>query len=158
MVQRTDDVSMSKRVVTSAAELVNDVGVEIDGVHYFKIAASIREFSDESEIPKKPSEIEPHYGLRLRHEGNELGVRLSTTLDSGTVEIEVDVSVDYEIQDDVEIPEGVQLEFANEVGIMTLVPYVRQAVADISQRVTGEVILMPIIPRGQLRFSAGDRA
>lgn len=51
---------------------------------------------------------------------------------------------------------GVMNDFANEVGIMVLLPYMRQALADVSGRVLGEPLLMPILQRGQLVFDEAD--
>ncbi|MBK8445621.1 MAG: hypothetical protein IPL41_02585 [Micropruina sp.] len=47
-------------------------------------------------------------------------------------------------------------EFANEVAVMALIPYARQALADVTQRVFSGSILMPTYQRGQVRFGDGD--
>lgn len=46
------------------------------------------------------------------------------------------------------------LEFANEVGVMVLLPYIRQAVGNLTLQVFGSSLLMPVIERGKLRFSS----
>lgn len=142
------------RVVTSAAELVADVGVSIQGVTFYKLSAEQAEAEVQA---SEQSEISPSYGLRVRAEGNEIAVRLATTVDIGPGQIVVDAAVTYTVDEDVEVSEAVGLEFANEVGIMALLPYVRQAIADLSQRVFGDVVLMPVMARGALWFSEEHR-
>jgi len=141
------------RVITSAAELISDIGVTIQSINFFNLTAEL----NEEEAATRAEEISPSYGLRVRTEGNELSVRLATTLEVGLGKIIVDAAVTYTLDADAEYSEEVRLEFANEVGIMALLPYVRQAIADLSQRVFGEIVLMPVMPRGSLWFSVDDR-
>ncbi|WP_454130139.1 hypothetical protein [Microbacterium aurum] len=141
------------RVITSAAELISDIGVTIQGITFFSLIAEL----NEDDAATRVDEISPSYGLRVRSEDNELIVRLATTLEAGLGRIVVDAAITYILNADAEFSEDVRLEFANEVGIMALLPYVRQAIADLSQRVFGEVVLMPVMPRGTLWFTADDR-
>lgn len=141
------------RVVTSAAELL-EIGVQIEGVQFFRLQAEVNE-DNPSEV-EIPGELQPSYGLKLRHEGNELGIRVSVTLDAITSKIVVDAAVNYSTAELVNMDEETFLDFANQVGVMAILPYLRQAIADLSQRVLGEVILMPVIPLGGLAFSRDD--
>ena len=52
-----------------------------------------------------------------------------------------------------ELTEELALEYANHVGFMAVVPFIRQAIADLSQRVFGQTLLMPIIRRGDVWFT-----
>ena len=47
--------------------------------------------------------------------------------------------------------------YANEVAVMALVPYARQAVADVTLRVFEASVLMPSFQRGELRFGVADQ-
>ncbi len=145
--------SSARPLVSSAKDLI-EIGVTIQGVQFFRLEASVNE---EVESPAEmPPNIAPVYGLKLRHDGREIGTRVSVTLDSVSWKIIVDASVEYTIDEDVDLADGVLLDFANNVGVMALIPYLRQAIADLSQRVIGEVVLMPIIPRGDLNFTPDD--
>lgn len=144
--------------VASASEIL-EVGVELDGVQFFKLFAEINEEAaqpEEASPNEAPAEVSPLYGLKLRHEGNELGIRVSVELDVGAARIIVDASVNYTTAEVLVMNEDTFLDFANNVGVMALLPYLRQAIADLSQRVLGEIILMPVIPRGGLTFSRQD--
>ena len=46
--------------------------------------------------------------------------------------------------------------FINEVAVMAMLPYVRQGVADMSQRVFEAAVLMPAFPRGAISFNLKD--
>ena len=141
------------RTITSAAELL-EFGVELEGVQFFRLQAEIVE--DVAPAAEPPEEIAPVYGLKIRHEGTELGIRVSVTLDLATAKIVVDGAVNYTTALEVQMDEEAALDFANNVGVMAILPYLRQAIADLSQRVTGEIVLMPVIPRGGLVFSRDD--
>lgn len=140
------------RRVSTAAEML-DVGVDIESVQFFNLHAEVNEGV---EAPNDEQEVSPTYGLKLRHEGNELGIRVSITIDLVGAKIVVDAAVNYVTAELLDMEEATFLDFANNVGVMALLPYLRQAIADLSQRVIGEVILMPIIPRGGLTFSSED--
>jgi len=141
------------RVVDSAAELL-EIGITLQGVQFFRLEAAVNE--DAAAPIEAPEEVSPAYGLKLRHEGREIGTRVSITLDEVAWKIVVDAAVDYTLDEDVQVTEGGLLDFANNVGVMALLPYLRQAIADLSQRVLGEVIMMPVIARGSLVFTADD--
>lgn len=140
------------RRVGSAAEIL-DAGVEIESVQFFNLHAEVNE---DAAPPNEEQEVSPTYGLKLRHEGNELGIRVSISIDVGAAKIIADAAVNYVTSEVLAMEEATFLDFANNVGVMALLPYLRQAIADLSQRVIGEVILMPIIPRGGLTFSRED--
>lgn len=140
----------SPRKVESVADIL-EVGVTLDGVQFFNLQATINE--EDPPAGEVPTSVAPLYGLKLRHEGNELGMRVSIEIDTASARILVDASVNYTTAEPIEIDEATFLDFANNVGVMALLPYLRQAIADLSQRVLGEVILMPVIPRGGLTFS-----
>lgn len=134
--------------VHSAAELL-DLGLRIDAIQYLNLHAEVAEGEH---APAEMSDPEPLWGLKLRHVGAEIGIRLSVLLDLGVGRINVDALVNYVADQPVAMTEETRLEFANKVGVMALLPYIRQATADLSQRVFGEVIMMPVIRAGELSF------
>lgn len=141
--------------VESAAQLVRDVGVKIEGVAFRKLSAELRDDLDEGNL--EIGEIVPTYGLKTRADGDAITIRLSTHLTCDVGDIDVDVAVSYRTPRPIKISTEATLEFANEVGIMTLIPYVREAISTLSQRCFGEAILMPIFQRGELSFTSDDR-
>lgn len=139
--------------INSAKDLL-DIGIELQGVQFFRIEASVKE--DDYEPTPLPAELEPVYGLKTRHVDREIAARLSVRLDQPSWQIIVDAAVVYTTEEPIEFSESVLLDFANRIGVMALVPFLRQAIADVSQRVLGEVILMPMMKPGELSFGPDD--
>lgn len=48
------------------------------------------------------------------------------------------------------------MDYANEVAVMTLIPYARSALSDLSTRVLDEHVLMPVFQRGEVSFALPD--
>lgn len=140
-------------ILSSAAEIL-EAGVNLERIQFLRLEAAVNE--DVESLAAVPDEVSPSYGLKIRQEGREIGTRMSVTLDLISWKVVVDAAADYTLDVDARFADGALLDFANNVGIMALIPYLRQAIADLSQRVTGEVVLMPIIPRGGLVFTRDD--
>lgn len=100
---------------------------------------------------------EPSFDLELgpSNDGSRfrvlLGVRLA--VESGRARIRV--RTEYERGNyQGELTPDLLLEFANHVAVMTALPHVRSALADVTLRVLGSPVLMPVFQRGDLWFDA----
>lgn len=141
-------------IISSLKELVQDVTVNLVGITYYKVSAELEDGVD-ADNPNV-GEMVPTYGLKLLSKGNEIGVRISLMLAGDIGHVAVDLAANYQTPMAVVLPEPVRLEFANEVGIMALIPYLRETVWSLSQRVFGQAIVMPVIQRGGLAFTADE--
>lgn len=83
------------------------------------------------------------YGLKLE---------LETTDGRTRVTVEGRYSIPREHAGEFDM--AVAVEYANHVALMALLPYVRQALSDLSARVLDNQILMPVFQRGELSFPA----
>lgn len=149
---------MSAPRIESARGVIEAAELEIANVRFFKIAGEINEGLSQEQVDALVEEggFEPDYSLKVRHEGRELGVRLQTHLNVGLAAFDVDAAINYTTSVELDITPAARIDFANEVGLMALLPYVRQAVADISQRILGTALVMPVMPRGSLSFSLDE--
>lgn len=86
---------------------------------------------------------EPQFRLQLRCE---------IELPTGVAVIEPVATYRLPTDDADLLTPNVITEYANEVGVMALIPYLRHALADITLRVLEEPLLMPVLPRGALHF------
>lgn len=79
---------------------------------------------------------------------------LKVRIEASRGDVEVQSVAVYSIGRELEhlLTDTVLYEYANEVAVMALMPYVRQRVTDISSRVLGQTILLPVLQRGQLHF------
>ena len=112
------------------------------------------------ELPPAPDDaVEDVFGFALKlaqsEDFDQLIVRLKTSVESPLHETTVEIGAIYNIDPPNEIPEEVRLEFANLVGIMALLPFARETVADVTRRTVGHAVIMPMIKAGELRFE-GD--
>lgn len=106
----------------------------------------------------EPVEVDPKYGLGVEQgRGKEFRLRLRITLDATVGDIVVEAAAYYDAEAyEAELDQGLLLDYANQVGIMALIPYLRHAIADLTQRVFGLPLLMPIMQRGEVTFDEAD--
>lgn len=106
------------------------------------------------------SEIKSSHFLSFeqKDDGTAFRVSLKTTVDSpeGTASVRCIAEYGVEKVDATGLSNELLLDFTNHMATMALVPYIRQGLSDITQRVFGSALLMPIIRRGELEFSAHD--
>lgn len=110
---------------------------EPDPVPRFALQVDLEDLEDlEEAAPRRV-----RFGLKLELE----------TLD-GRVRILLDgsYSVDRDHADSFTMPLAV--EYMNHVAVMAMLPYMRQALADLTMRVLREEILMPVFGRGEVHF------
>jgi preprotein translocase subunit SecB len=121
--------------------------------------ADTDELATEDEAPPdaEGEEVDPSYGLRIAIRPEEsrflLRVRIELTPSVGPVVAEVVSVYGVEGLPMEEIDEALLVEYTNQVGVMALLPYLRQAIADVTQRVFGAPLLMPVLMRGAVTFS-----
>lgn len=127
---------------------------ELEHIAYLQVASTRIEPDEQSSPPDDTAEDTFGFALKLAQSENldQLIVRLKTSVESPTHDTTVEVGAIYSIDPPSEIAESVRLEFANLVGIMALLPFVREAVADVTRRTTGHPVTMPMIKAGELRF------
>lgn len=86
-------------------------------------------------------------------------VRLGASVTCEAGEVRVGVQAEYELDglllDDV--APDVEEEYVNNVSVMTLVPYLREAVAAASLRTLDQPITLGVVQRGALRFTSPRR-
>lgn len=117
----------------------------LKSIDYYEVSA--RRF--ESDSPAEQSG-NVSIDLAVRSEEQEFGVRLTGTADFPLGQATVSVAGEYEVDDGFVVDERTVRHFANEVGVMTVLPYLREGVATITAKVFGAPVHLPIIPRGEI--------
>lgn len=104
--------------------------------------------------------VEPVHRLQTAFQDDLQGfrVRVRTEIELPIGSIVVDVAAEYSLDTVAgsSIDQALLLEFVNEVAVMHLVPYIREGLADITRRVFGAGLLMPIMQRGEMNFDLAD--
>lgn len=101
-------------------------------------------------------DIEPRYTVEfdMRDDGFGFRVRFETAIDLKAGSLSCGFLAEYEHENARLQPGNTKLisEFVNGVALMHLIPYMRQAISDLTQRVFGNPLIMPIFQRGELEF------
>lgn len=84
------------------------------------------------------------------------GFRITATITMPIGEVIASVAGEYEIANGVTPTRRTVQQFGNEVAIMSIYPYVREAVSSITAKVFGEPLLMPVVERGQIAVEVDD--
>lgn len=101
-------------------------------------------------------EVDPQYALDIntRDDGGGFRVKFATDIKTPLGSIGAEVVGVYSLDGATIDPKSTAAlgDFVNNVALMHVLPYSRQAIADLSQRVFGSALLMPIIKRGEISF------
>lgn len=130
---------------------------KLEDIGYDRLAAERNLGEGEMDAPGVPQ-----FRISIRHATDEgqsprLRVSLGCTISLAVGRIDVEPFAEYSFSEDVAIhlaDEALVLDFVNEIAVMALLPYVRHALSDLSLRVFDGTILMPVMPRGAIRFGA----
>jgi hypothetical protein len=147
-------------------------GVTLLDISYFEMTAARTENSRNDVVSDEAargtsgaaddvaSEIKSSHFLSFeqKEDGTAFRVSLKTTVDSPDGIASVRCVAEYGVEkvDAKGLSNELLLDFTNHIATMALVPYIRQGLSDITQRVFGSALLMPIIRRGELEFSEQD--
>lgn len=134
----------------------------LSGITFLEISAVQDEITDREVSPESDEEslesFHPTFGYRVDPHANDKAFRIRFRM---TVESRSGIAV-VEIASEWILTEGsarsidgqTMLDFVNSEGLNTMLPYVRQALADITQRVYGNAVVMPVTRRGEIAFTA----
>ena len=148
-----EPTSVELRVIKNVQDLVESV--EMADVQFYELTARRNEIFEESD----DKEIDPTFLLQIGHPSDGIGVRLAVEVSISRGTVRSDVGVIYTTktkEDHISVPEEIGLEFANRVGVLALIPYLRESVASASLRVLGKSINLPLFRAGQLTFQSSD--
>lgn len=131
----------------------------LDSIEFREISARRVEPQDNAEPPRIDLHTEVEDRVEPKGNQREFRYALRVTLHDSEGDVVVEPVVTYHVPlEFADLLDDAKLltEFANEVAVMALVPYARQAIADVTQRVFSGSILMPTYQRGQLRFGDAE--
>jgi len=138
-------------------------GATLTEVAFFELSASRQSVA--SDVPpdgEEVSEMDSQQTMFLdrRKDGRGFRVRLKTEVapgNLGTIVAGVEGEWDTPTIDQSDVPEDVMLDYINGVAIMVLLPFTREAIADITRRVFGNALLLPVMQRGVINFTTLGR-
>lgn len=125
-----------------------DAGLELTGIRFDRLAIDLTDTMGED--GETPLEIECVLGTR--QEGSQFGARFEFQVTAPQWSAVIGVVTEYTAAQDFELSEQAPADFASKVAIMAAFPYIREALANLTMRVTGAAALLPIIRQGELTF------
>lgn len=120
-------------------------------IEYYEIVAK-RSGGDDEVNEGEEITASPDFTLSINRRENDLVIRLKVEFETQVGLIAVEAGAAYELPSQYVVPSSVAFEFANKVGILALVPYLREAVHNITLKVFGNGLVMPILRAGELEF------
>lgn len=94
--------------------------------------------------------------VQTRSDEGSFGVRLYGTLTFPGGKAVAGVAGEYELLNDAKPEDRTIRAFANEVGVMTVYPYLREAISTITGRVFGDPVNLPLVGRGDISVALSD--
>lgn len=101
----------------------------------------------------EPTPIEINCKLGTRQEGKEFGARFEFHFKAAQWQAVIAVITDYAGPQEFVLAPEASADFASKVALMAAFPYVREALSDLTTRVTGTAVLLPLIRPGQITFA-----
>ena len=145
-------ITESDDVLNQVRQLVQDC--ELTDIEYYEVSARSVIANDPPE-PHIEDDKKYHFDVALQtgqfQENKSFAIRLhaQTHVLSGVAT--VDVGAIYELNHAREIPERLMVEFANRVGVMALIPYIRERTQELTAYLKQPVVLH-IMRAGDLHF------
>ena len=128
-------------------ELVDDV--TLDSIDFIQL--SVRKKDGEP-----LAESEPQWAVGIDNRADNLGfrIRVAVALGFGNGEVSAEAAAAYSTTEvaSTQISREAMEQFVNDVSCMQLMPYLRQAIADLTNRAFDSAITLPMLKRGQLTF------
>lgn len=144
------------------------VKAKLSSISYFEVSARRRDDAEVEDEPEAGIEEDDsaessataaqYLSTARRDDDAAFRVRIRLELGMPLGEVVVDVAAEYELADALasNISEDLMLEYVNEVAVMQLIPYMRQTVADATQKVFEKPFLLPVLQRGEMSFTRED--
>jgi len=120
---------------------------ELRSIEYYEMSAKRYDVPQEL-VETKDGQL--RIAIQQRSDGESFGVRLNASLTMALGEANVSVAGEYALTEELKLTTRAVQLFANEVGVMAVYPYLREAVASITGRVFKEPLHLQMISRGDI--------
>ena len=94
--------------------------------------------------------------VQQRSDDESFGVRLVGTANMSIGEATASIAGEYDLLNGCRPSQRTLQLFTNEVGVMTVFPYLREAISTATSRVFGEPLLLPTVERGQITIDVDE--
>lgn len=131
--------------------------LELVTVEFYGVEARRNEDYEPTEGSDAENELGGDMAIRTAYRQRDGGLdfRVSITLEEPWARIEADGAVIYSAAEGTRFAPGAVKEFGEMVAAMTIFPYLREAIASVSDRI-GVRLTLPMVNRGVIEFALGD--
>lgn len=142
----SDDVSSIQDVISHS---------ELRSIEYHELSARRYSAQPDAEVSDNGT---LNIVVQQRSDAESFGVRLNATIVFPIGEATVSVAGEYGLLEGHEVTSRSLQLFANEVAVMTVFPYLREAVASITGRVFQQPLHLPMVKRGEIAVEVTEEA
>ena len=146
-------------LLVSANEMLETAKLELADIRFDRLSIDLVDDApqvggdlDESE----PTPIEINCVLGTRQEGKRFGTRFEFRITAPQWQAVIAVIAYYEGCQEFALSSEAPADFASRVALMAAFPYVREALSDLTTRVTGTAVVLPLLRPGQIVFTLNE--
>lgn len=134
--------------VGSAVELIDLL--EFESVIFLQLAAT--RISDTEATSTQDGSVEPELQVMVKNEDDILSVRCVATVSSPDARYVADAVATFRAAHPLNVDPSVHREFVERAGLISLYPFVRQAIFDLSTRLGSGEVLLGLFRPGRIRL------
>ncbi|MGP1497869.1 MAG: hypothetical protein ACTTI9_05025 [Schaalia odontolytica] len=143
-------------LLTTADEMLRIAELQLAAIRFDHLSIDLMDNAPQAGADHDDSESTPiqiNCKLGTRQEGKEFGTRFEFHFKAAQWQAIIAVITDYVgCQEFVVSPEA-SADFASKVALMAAIPFVREALSDLTTRITGTAVLLPLIRNGDIEFA-----
>ena len=146
-------------LLVSADEMLRIAELQLAAIRFDHLSIDLIDNAPQADVDREDSEstpIEITCNLGTRQEGKEFGARFEFHFKAAQWQAVIAVITDYEGCQEFALSPEAPADFASRVALMAAFPYVREALSDLTTRVTGTAVLLPLLRPGQIVFTLNE--
>ena len=146
-------------LLTSIDEMLETAQLQLAAIRFDHLSIDLIDNAAQAVVDREDSEstpIEITCKLGTRQEGKEFGTRFKFQITAPQWQAVIAVITDYEGCQEFALSPEAPADFASRVALIAAFPYVREALSDLTTRVTGTAVLLPLLRPGQIVFALNE--
>ena len=146
-------------LLTTADEMLRIAELQLAAIRFDHLSIDLIDNAPQAGVDREDSEstpIEITCNLGTRQEGKEFGARFEFHFKAAQWQAVIAVITDYEGCQEFALSPEAPADFASRVALIAAFPYVREALSDLTTRVTGTAVVLPLLRPGQIVFTLNE--
>ena len=95
-------------------------------------------------------------GVAIHVEPQEIAARMTQTVDTGEAVLVADFAICYTLNQPLDIPQPIAVDFVERVAVMALIPFVRESIFTSAARLGMKAPLLAMVRQGQITLGEAD--